>query len=261
MTAVRNLLVIVCLACAACTPVDPEGPLDEDGDPIPLPGPYDTFLEIESITPGEGGVLGPRPWLALRFNAYLDDDSFRSFGTMQLQAGGLRQRGEVRYVMTDRTLYWRPYSDLIDGFVYTLDLTLEGVESVTGAPLREPEELPVYTADEAEESAPFGRVDDPVTYDEVAAIFDARCVSCHGSDEWPFLNTLDRESLLTYVQPNLDRVMVRAGDPADSYLMHKVLEDYPDRLNGPCPPTWSEDPTPLTRDEVWRIERWIASPD
>jgi hypothetical protein len=258
----RNPIVVIASASlVACTPVDPDGPVDEDGDPIPLPGPYDTFLEIESITPGEGDALGPRPWLALRFNAYLDDDTFSSFGAMQLRAGGLRQRGDVRYVMTDRTLYWRPYSDLRDGFVYELDLTLGGVESVTGAPLREPDALPVYTADADAESAPFGRADDPVTFDEVDAVFQARCASCHGTPEWPYLVPLDRESLLTTTQPNLGRVMVRAGDPADSYLMHKVLEDYPDRLNGPCPPTWSEDPTPLTRDEVWLIERWIASPD
>ncbi len=258
----RNLIpVIACTVLAACTPVDPEGPVDEDGDPLPLPGPYDTFLEIESITPGQGDTLGPRPWLAVRFNAYLDDDSFRSFGTMQLQAGGIRQRGEVRYVMTDRTLYWRPYADLRDGFVYALDLTLEGTESVTGAPLLEPTELPTYTADATAESAPFGRVDEPVTYDDVAEVFEARCASCHGSDDWPYLLTLDRESLLTTTQPNLGRVMVRAGDPADSYLMHKILEDYPDRLNGPCPPTWSEDPEPLTPEQTWLIERWIASPD
>ena len=105
----------------------------------------------------------------------------------QLQAGGLRERGEVRYVMTDRTLYWRPYGELRDGFVYTLDLTLDGVASVTGAPLREPEALPVYTADAGAESAPFGRVDEPVTYDEVAAIFDAEDSPTTGRNEPSFL--------------------------------------------------------------------------
>lgn len=256
----RRAPFVIALALAACTPVEPEGPLDEDGDPIPQPGPYDTWLEIESISPAEG-ELGTDPWIALRFGAYLDDDSFRSFGTMQLEAGGITQRGEVRYVMTDRTLYWRPYASLRSGFVYELDLTLEGVESVTGAPLVEPAELPIYRVDGAVADAPFGRDDSPVTFAEVSELFDARCASCHGSSDWPGLVRLEREALFSHVQPNLGRVMVRGGDPSDSYLMHKLIEDYPDRLNGPCPPTWSDDPTPLTRDELWLIERWISAPD
>ena len=258
MTRVVVLAALAACVCA-CTPVDPEPEVGPDGEVLPAIPEYDRALTIESVRP-DVETLGPRPWLAVRFDAHLDDDTFRSFGVMQLVAGGLIQRGEVRHVVTERTLYWRPYSDLRDGFLYTLDYTLAGVESVTGSPMLDDPEGPIFRVDTTLESEPFPLDDSPVSFDEVDAIFSERCVSCHGQSSWPQLVSLDEQSLGTTRQEQLGRVLVRAGDPADSYLLQKVLPDYPDRLNGPCPPTWSDDPEPLTPDELWLIERWIRNP-
>ena len=54
----------------------------------------------------------------------------------------------------------------------------------------------------------------------------------------------------------VDEVIVIRYDAADSYLMHKIIPDYPLRRYGVQPPTWS-DAEPLTANEIALIEDWI----
>jgi hypothetical protein len=65
-----------------------------------------------------------------------------------------------------------------------------------------------------------------VRWPEVDRILEANCRSCHADPQWR-LNPLTRESMLGVRAEQVSRFLVRPGDPADSYLMEKILPSYP----------------------------------
>lgn len=249
------------MGLTACAPVDPGPALDEDGEPIPMPGAYDAFLTMEvDIGSNDEGRIPASPVVTLTFSDYLDDDAFVSYGVASLRSGGRFVGGAFDYAMTYKTIVWRPGSTLVDGYDYTLNLNLSGLTSVTRAPFQAPEPSAFWRVDA---SLPPGKPPEwdrsQVAWPQVEALFSRRCAQCHGDQEtWPLLNPLTRASLVGQRASLLPRALVRPLDPTDSYLMHKLLPDYADRQGGAHPPEWGDDPSPLTRQELWLLERWIA---
>ena len=96
------------------------------------------------------------------------------------------------------------------------------------------------------------------SWSAVRQIIDERCADCHGDEDWPKLNPLTRESLVGRSSDQLNEPLVRPYDPPDSYLMHKLLWDYPVRQGEPQPPAWAGGKQ-LPRDELLTIEGWIAA--
>lgn len=264
------LLALILAGCFG--QIEPEPLVDDDGNIIPVPGPYEDWLRIVEISPKPGPNirLEARPTFAIRFNQYLDDDSFKSYQTASLRSGGLGIGGTQTYMMTTKTLLWEARSDLEPGFEYTFQVGLGGLRSVTDSP-RIPEEQVsrIYLAEDADEIPEDGEVlevvthalelsRDPVAFEEVADLFDEKgCYTCHGQAQWPFLTDLTREGLVGARSTQRDLFLVRPSDPTDSYLMHKLLPDYPVREGTVQPPPWSETGPPLTTEELWLVERWI----
>ncbi|MFP4599818.1 MAG: Ig-like domain-containing protein [Persicimonas sp.] len=250
------LSVLVAVSTASgCVEIEPDPPLDDEGEPLALPGPHDRWLEVTSISPsGKDLALSPR--VAVTFNDYIDDDSFRSYTFASLTSGGLSASGFADYVMTDKTVIWRPYGELEPDFLYTFGIS-EEIVSATGSPLLLPAEWPTYVTREDAEQPAFAELPD-ARFDEVEPIFEAHCVECH-RDEDSGLNPLTYDSLMGTRSTQTSLYLVRPGDPADSYLMRKLLWDYPDIEFTHQPPPWVDGAKELAREDLLTIEGWIAS--
>lgn len=244
-------MLLMCTTLLGCTSIEDEPLLDEDGNLIPTPGPYDYWLDIEDAQPT--GDTSLRPTIELKFNAHLEDDDFIDFNMAWLASGGIRASGLTSYRVRDRTLVFRPYNNLIEGLRYRLIVNDALLESVTGAPA-DISTLPLVIASSEipiEEPEP----EPDVAWPDVRRVFERKCWSCHQDPSWQ-LNPLTRESMIGTKALESDELLVIRYDPADSYLMHKVIPDYPIRRYGVQPPTWS-DAEPLTETELALIEDWI----
>ncbi len=238
-----------------CGQIDPPPPLDEDGEPVPIPEPLDDWLNFLEIVPEE--ELSVRPTITIAFNAYLDPTTYDSYSTARLQSGGLRHGSRVDYRMTRREIHFRPTSDLEPELQYELVWTADDVRSVTGSPLHPRASLPTFMIrDDLETSPPLQRPE--VSWREVEELFEAHCTSCHGDSRWSQLPMLTPETLIGARSDQVDAMLVEPFHPARSYLMHKILPDYPVRRFTEQPPPWSDQP-PLSTDDIERIEHWIAN--
>lgn len=225
------------------------------GREVDGPGPHDSPLEVTSVAP-DSDRIAPEASLRIRFDAYLDDESFRSFDTGTLTAGGRRWAGWADYRMVDRSIVWTPRSSVPTKLDVQLTLS-ENLRSVTGSKLTDRRQIAEWQIDEGGASARGAESQrDGATWAEVRGIFDRRCGDCHAeSDRLP---PLTHEGLVGVTSTEVDRKLVRPYDPADSYLMHKILWNYPDRRFSPQPPPW-DGGQELDRPAQRTIEAWIAA--
>lgn len=245
--------IALCLLLAGCGVIGSTGQ-ETTKQEKKSPGPFDTWLTVESMQPA-AKTLSPRPTLRIHFNEYLEDDSFKTYNTGSFSSGALQWGGWGDYVMTDKVLEWSARSTIPAGLDVDFQLS-DAFESVTGAPIRTDDKLgefvisgDVPTPDSTKPPAP--------DWSEVRSIFERHCTECHGAPTWE-LNPLTRESLVGERSEQVDRFLVRPYDPADSYLMQKILWDYPERRFEPQPPPWAGGEE-LPRRSLITIERWIAA--
>lgn len=236
----------------ACGPIDPAPPTDQDGEPIPQPEPLDDWLRVVEVAPPSS--ISTRPTIEVRFNAYLDPSTVDSYSTLVLRSGGIGASSQIDYRMARKTLRLRPRTDLVAELRYTLRVT-PGLRSVTGAPLFPNTAAPERFTDETLAPSPaLERA--PVRWSDIQPIFERSCNSCHGDPRWQ-LPTLEPDALRRTRSTQIDAPLVLPFEPARSYLMHKILPDYPRRRFTVQPPPYSDAP-PLSLDEIERIEDWIA---
>lgn len=235
--------------CAGCGLAGPTG-VDVDD-----PGRYDSPLEVASVRP-DADAIAPDAALAIRFDQYLDDDSFTTYATGTLASGGRRWPGWADYRMVDKALIWQPRSRVPRELDVQLSLS-DDLRSVTGSRLEERRALARWRVERGGATA-RGAATDGVApaWSDVDAIFDRRCGNCHAESNR--LPRLTPEGLVGVASAEVDRPLVRPYAPANSYLMHKLLWDYPDRRFSPQPPPW-DGGEELPRGELRTIEAWIAS--
>lgn len=247
----RYSILLVSLALSACGSIDPEPITDEDGNPIIMPGPFDDHLGVTALY---GAEVGVRPTLRFQFDAFVNEDQLLDFGVVALSSGGIAASGRIRWQMSSRTMAFRPFNPLVAGLRYRPSIDASRVFSVTGAPLGAIELPEFVVSDEIEEpefELPM------VRWAAVDDVFRAKCRSCHADPQWQ-LNPLTYASLVGGASAQTDELLVVPFDPGDSYLLHKVIEDYPVRRFSVQPPPWSNAAT-LTAEEVVLIERWVAT--
>ena len=250
------------LVLASCGQIEPAAPTDEDGAPIPIPPPYEDWLRVTAVHPIPGAdapAISTKTTFAVELNHYLDEESFRSYSVVALSTGGRRVGGRHEYVLSTRTLVFTPFQPLEPDLEYTLSLDLSQARSVNGAPARRDDapRLHFITSEDAEPGA-FELTRAEPTWAEVSARFDELgCRACHGAESWPKLLKLEPEQLVGARSLQTDLFLVRRYDPADSYLLHKLLPDYPNRRFGEHPPAWDDATTSITPEDLWLIEQWI----
>lgn len=240
------------LFITACGPIEPEPPLDADGEPIELPDTFDRWLTVESVEPTTH--LAPRPVVRIRLSDHIDPDNFRSFDAVSLSSGGIRVFGTTRWDIASRTLTWRGSSTLVPGLRYRLNVNDDRLTSITGAPFRSASMIR-FEVDPTLEVSDVTRI--VVTHSEVERIVVRKCATCHRDPEWK-LNPLTAESMVGEPSDQSPFPLVHRYSPAESYLIHKILPDYPVRAYGVQPPEWSG-ATPLTDTEIQTFSRWIES--
>lgn len=249
-----GLAALLCAALPGCGSIDPPPAVDEKGDVIPTPRPFEKWLRFTEITPADEIPL--RPTIKIEFNDYLDPTTFNSFSSVQLASGGYVSNGQIDYWITQRALYFRPASALEPDLLYELRLPgSKNLRSAAGSPLHPDLAFPTMHARQELEPAP-APTRPLVTWEEVKEIFDASCNSCHGDPSWG-LPQLTPQGLVGAPSEQVDAALVEPFAPAHSYLMHKILPDYPKRRFTAQPPPWS-DASPLNTDEIELIEHWIA---
>lgn len=262
----RPILTLICVLCAlscsmACGQIEPEPILNTEGKPIEFPPQGEQWLQVESITPvPDQNLLSSSPTFRITFNQYLQEDTAISYGVVSLRTGARGASGVYDPIMVDRALLWRPYNPLRDGYEYTLKADGNGLYSVTGAPTP-----PMYSrsvtfrvdamlAPKADSELPV----EEVAWPRVREIFTQRgCYTCHGEPSWNRLNALSYSSLVSTKAADVDLFLVRFKDPTNSYLMHKILPDYPVLRGTRQPPPWRDDLRALSREEIWIVEQWI----
>lgn len=247
-------LLASCLLTACGGSIEHEPLVDQEGKPIPVPDPYDRWLMVQNTTPPAGPV-SLRPTLEISFYDYINPQTFLTYGVVSLQSGGILISGDAQYIMTRKAIRWTPRRNLEPDFRYNLTLSGTSLRSVTNAPLLPLNRPTVFVADGSlpittEPALP------PATWAEVDAIFTNRCASCHRDPDWQ-LNPLTQKSLTTQPSQQSEFPLVRAFDPSSSYLMHKILPDYPVRRFTVQPPPWTDNNAPLSPQELAKIESWI----
>ena len=249
----RFIFAIVAMWLIGCGNIDPQPPLDAEGEPIDLPQPGEDWLYFEAFEPKD--TLSLRPTIAVRFSTYVDPATFTTFGAMRIRSGDIRHVGFTDYRMTRKEVLFRPNSNLEADLEYRLEWLDDGVRSIAGSPLFPLSSLPRFTTDDELETSP--PIDRPtVSWEDVEDIFDAHCGDCHFSPQWQ-LPELTRDDLVGRRSQQVDTLLVEPFHPARSYLMHKILPDYPVRRFTEQPPPWSQQ-EPLSLDDIERIEHWIA---
>ncbi len=238
-------VLFVCIPLVSCV----------ENPPFPF-DPYDRPLALRQLEPSpENGVVARDQSFRLQFNTYLNTEPLTFFNTLTLSTGSARVSGRTRYEMVDRQIIWTPRQRMISGLFYELTLNTEVLASVTGQPYQGPEFATIAAGDFLQEEPP---APEPApTWDDVEPLFVA-CNGCHEDPEW-MLSPMTYEGLVG--QPSTQRdalLLVRPYDAPNSYLMHKILWDYPVREGQAQPPAWAGYQQ-LSRDAQRLVERWIAN--
>ena len=212
-------------------------------------------LLVERSEPGANSTDIPlNPPIRFYFNQYLDTAPLRYWNMVSVRSKGIYAGGRAYYDMVDRRIRFELYRPLDHHLKYTITLNDEVIRSVDGTAL-DPVEINVQTGGglvEHPQRKPY-----PTYEQRMASLFEQGC-SCHGEPQRQ-LPALTHESLLSTWSSQLpDRRLVQPFDAPNSYLMHKVLWDYPIREGQPMPPPWSGGEQ-LQRDKLRLIERWIRS--
>lgn len=181
----------------------------------------DTIVPTVTDSRPRAGETWPadRP-LTVTFDHYLDPDTITD-GLARLTSGELPVATWVEYDPVGPAVEVHPFIDLRPGLGYTLTLATEAIEALGGAAGAGPVELR-FIAGPPLGTPPPGTPSDAA----VAQVFDARC-GCHGPAPAAF-PALRRDALVgvpSARQP--DRVLVIPGRPMASYLVQRILEDYP----------------------------------
>ncbi len=247
-----------------CGQIEAEPVLDKDGDPIEFPPPLENWLLVSTVT-SDAETQPLRPSFLIQFNQYLQEDSALSYGVVTLRSGALSASGSYTPIMVKKAILWTPYRDLRDSFEYTLTVSGSGLRSVTEAPTPPDynKSITFIAAQEAQEHTAFElEFTQDLTWPDIKDIFDQRgCYACHGQPDWNGLNPLTYDAMVGQKSEQTDLQLVRFKDPTNSYLMHKILPDYPVRSGTLQPPKWSASrgitSEALTEDELWLVEQWI----
>lgn len=216
---------------------------------------YDRPLHLTAITPDpETGPVARNQTFRLALNTYLDPEPLTYYNTLTLRSGAIRTSSLTYYNMVDKELVLRTRRNMEPNLFHDLGINPDVLLSVTGQPYDGALQF-TYTVGDFLYDEPDLPAEPSPTWADVENIF-APCNTCHEDPEW-LLPPMTYEGLVG--QPsrqNPELLLVRRGDAPASYLMHKILWDYPLREGTAQPPPWANYDQ-LTRDQQRTLEAWI----
>ena len=218
--------------------------------------PHRPFFVVSEVSIGDGATdVALNQPITITFSEYLDADSFDYFNAIRLRSGAISGPGWARYSLVDRSLTWYPTRSLRPNLIYTLMVNPETVRSIFGEELALEAAITFETADDG--TVEQNRRIEPVSYgDSIAPILQRYCTCHYTGDELAGLEYGDLVDVPS--RQRSSRMMVVPFEPARSYLILKLLEEYPYRRLEAMPPSWSA--APVLDDEALRlIESWVAT--
>ncbi|MCK9524205.1 MAG: hypothetical protein M0R76_14370 [Proteobacteria bacterium] len=259
------------VATTACSsPFDTLAQLDDteiDSDEIDADWISDTSVPTGQIAPvsvqpafNQDGAPVDQV-IRLRFREHLDVRTIQN-ALFRLYSGPLEKWLTVIYDPVPRELVIWPGSDMRAGVVWELSLR-EGMRDISGREVAAGVVARFITSEERSGEQPFPRT----AWSQVAPVFAQHCQSCHSAPK-PFAG-LDMSDAEAWQRTALNApsdgwptaVRLMPYRPADSYLIRKILDDYPLRAGQQMPRTMEDADTraPLTFDEQQIIAHWILS--
>lgn len=161
--------------------------------------------------------------LRVRFDRYLDPDVSGAV-MVGLVSGDVGVGVDVAYDPVDRALVISPQFELRPGIGYVLTVARDGLRGFDGAVLES--DLTLHFIAGLAVDPPVG-APAPVDFDdEVAPVLAARC-GCHGPEPAAFPPLTPAGLINVESQRQPGRILVRPGRPLRSYLIQRVLVDYP----------------------------------
>lgn len=218
---------------------------------------YDRPLRVVAVSPApDDGPIARDQTFTLTLNAWPDPAPLTWYNTASLASGGARASVQTSLLMVPRQIHVSLRAPLEPDLYYTLDLNPETLRSITGQPLEPPTNLTFLVGDyRMADLQPPPADPTPTRWRDVAPLL-APCDRCHDDPAWR-LPAISPRALIgqpSTQQPDL--LLVHPFDPERSYLMHKLLWDYPLREGTAQPPPW-DGGQPLPEQDLRLIERWI----
>ncbi|MFT6397020.1 MAG: hypothetical protein ACJAYU_001764 [Bradymonadia bacterium] len=138
---------------------------------------------------------------------------------------------------------------------YTLEIEREALAGLGGRRVYGAEQWEFVV--DAEAGTTSASESTPLSYtNDVSPLLWEHC-GCHWEPESQ-IGRLDFESLRDAATERPGRRSLQPYDAANSYLLEKILIDYPNRFGTQMPPPWSDEAR-LSRDEVRIVHDWIAT--
>lgn len=204
-------------------------------------------LHIVDSLPAPGAAHPAGDPIRIRFDGYLDPLTDWS-QTVTLSSAEVPFAARVTYDPVDRALVAVPLLDLRPGVGYTVTVLGERLRGVDGRPA--PAE-PFVLGFHAVADPPTRPRREEVDFADLAPVLADQC-SCHGPEPLVYPPLTPAALVGRPSQRRPDRLLVVPGDALASYLVERVLPDYPTVRGLPMPP---DEPLP---DEVLRaLITWI----
>ena len=161
--------------------------------------------------------------IRIHFDRYLDPELPLSRVAL-LESGAARFSILTTYDPVDRALVIRPRYPLRPELGYLLTLRQEEIRAMDGGQLATDFELSFFAIpDLGENQAPEART----TFEaDVVPIIEQRC-GCHGPSPAAFPELLPDELINRPSARQPARTLVKPGQPLQSYLIQRLLTDYP----------------------------------
>lgn len=198
-------------------------------------------LEVVGTAPVNASSWPADLPIEVRFDRYLDPDTVDESDAV-VTSGELEATVDVGYDPVARALTVDPIYNLRVGVAYELRVRADGVRGLDGSALTE-DVVVRFTAGPVSGAEPTYRV----TFADVEPVFAARC-GCHGPAPAAFPALTPAELVHQPAARQPARTLVVPGAPLDSYLVQRILVDYPGVSGGE---------KALDDDARRQIVRWV----
>ncbi len=195
------------------------------------------------------------PTFTLEIDGYLDARASNLGGAFSLSSGSHQPFLDSTWDPSRQQVVVRPLDPLRPTLRYVLEVKLDALRGLGGALIEGTNRWEFVVDSEAVVTSVAEAT--ALSFEEdVYPLIWEHC-GCHWEPQSQ-LSRLDLDSLREQASERPGRRLVEPYDAASSYLLEKILIDYPDRFGTQMPPPWSDE-VRLSRQEVRVIRDWIEA--
>ena len=205
--------------------------------------PDDSILMVVDSSPRDRAEIGADEPIIVMFSDYLSFSSLFTDG-IELSSGELKVDVQLAYDPVDRAIVIKPKKNLRVGVGYSLKIERDSIQDLSGHRRNEDYRLNFRTG------RPIGFSTQPISYEsDIKPIFLKQC-GCHGFEDQIAPDLSRWQSLLGQPSARQPEVhLISAGEPLSSYLVLRLLPDYPAIL-GPS--------KAISENDAKRVVTWVT---